>query len=190
MECKYELCNAKCCRNLEYQKIGKYELDLKRYLHFLVPNNIIGLSVFNDEKERLSKEKIKFIPMRGFINNKGQPVVIKWLIDHADCPLLKDNKCIAYDKRPLICRVYPLVPPFICEKGKQQLSPYCPHVKTITEELKQNYNQLIKRQETIMNELTKLKNRGMIKLIKTNTAIRLFNINKIIIFEDYLKELN
>ncbi|HLE05874.1 MAG TPA: YkgJ family cysteine cluster protein [Candidatus Nanoarchaeia archaeon] len=188
MECRYDLCNAKCCRNLEYRKLGEYDLDTKRYLHFLVPNGMIGLSVFNDEKETLEKEGVKFIPMRGVISSKGHPVIIKWLMDYTDCPLLKENKCMAYEKRPLICRLYPLMPPLLCEKGKKEISAYCPHIKITTEEMITNFDKFIKRQEAIMNNLNKLKETGKIKLIKTSTAMRLFSNKRIITFEDYLAE--
>lgn len=188
MECRYDLCGAKCCRNLEYRKLGNYDLDNKRYLHFLVPDGMIGLSVFNNEKETLEKEGVNFIPMRGVISQKDQPVIIKWLMNHKDCPLLKENKCTAYEKRPLICRLYPLLPPLLCEKGKKQISPYCPHIKITNKEMTENFDKFIKRQEEIMNQLEKLKETGRIKLIKTSTAMRLFNSNKLIKFEDYLKE--
>ena len=37
------------------------------------------------------------------------PLVLSWNLDHDDCPFIsKENRCLAQDRKPLVCQSYPL----------------------------------------------------------------------------------
>ncbi len=87
---------GRCCRNI-----------LRGY------NGIIsGLVLFPDETELFPKETV--FPSIGLGFDRIDPLkpesIVTYQIDSEDCPHLSEkNTCKIYDKRPLICRAFPLI---------------------------------------------------------------------------------
>lgn len=83
-------CKGKCVQSCSVIKLGKYERE--RIAAFL------GYDPF------LADDKI--------LDHLMQNPIDKW-----SCALLKDGLCSIYDKRPLICRLFGLVPEMKCPFG-------------------------------------------------------------------------
>jgi Fe-S-cluster containining protein len=72
------------------------------------------------------------------------------------CPLLtSDDRCRAYDIRPLACMLFPFQPGGTTEDGKQLLSVShgCPSAREIVKQTYINLWRLIHRMEVVMAEL-------------------------------------
>ena len=87
---------GECCRN--FQEKGKciplfdFEVEI--------------LKNISNEKNI----KIEFKPIKYLLEENSQIVfVYLYGLNHDICPLLKENKCSIYTKRPLICRQFPLL---------------------------------------------------------------------------------
>lgn len=56
----------------------------------------------------------------------GYPIcMLTYKIDYP-CPLFRDNACIVYESRPLVCRMYPLGEPFKKAPDKFTVNTKCP----------------------------------------------------------------
>ena len=183
-KCEYEKCNSKCCRNLKMNRsIINYDLDSKRFIHFLEVPDKVGIALFRDEKEvllKLAKEKgIEFsvMPLRGFMGKDKKICVFKWYINHNSCPFLIDNSCSVYNNRPLVCRSFPYLPPFACQPVPQHpvISTFCPFTKenAVYHNLMNDYNIFIERQKILMDEINDLIAKGFVLKQKTSTVMRL-----------------
>lgn len=73
------------------------------------------IEIFPKERENLGDD----------FKHKSLPDMLRHLhANHSDdndgcitCPMLKDNKCSVYHKRPIICRLWGLVESMKCEHG-------------------------------------------------------------------------
>lgn len=182
--CNYEKCKSKCCRDLKNNKmLINYDLDSKRFIHFLTIPNEVGIALFNDEKKLLierAKElniQLNIKPLRGFLGKDKKICVFKWFIDHENCPFLINNSCNIYENRPLVCRSFPYLPPFAYEPTPEHpiMSDYCPHIKKneIYHDLMIEYNKSIEMQKILMENINDLIAKGFIIKEKTSTVMRL-----------------
>ncbi len=88
--------------------------------------SIGGLPLFEWEKEeleRLASEKgikLEIGPTDLVFDKKSNSYIcINFSLKQEPCPFLKDNKCSIYEKRPLICRYFPLAEsPLSLKEGK------------------------------------------------------------------------
>ena len=88
-----------------------------------------GLSLSNAEADALRDEaearglRIKLHPRTFLLETRRRDaVVLDWHFPHVECPFYSDFKCTAYDKRPLVCRAYPVLAP----APRWRLAPECP----------------------------------------------------------------
>jgi len=183
-ECLYKKCEAKCCKNLNTEKkIINYDIDSKRFIHFLENPDRIGIAVFKKEKDlllKLAKDKglaLSIKPLRGFMGKDGKICVFKWFIDHDECPFLLNNSCSIYENRPLVCRAFPHLPPFACEPVPEHpvVSEYCPYTKKgeVYPNLMNDYNYFIEKQSELMDTVNELIKAGFVLKEKTSTVMRL-----------------
>ena len=91
-----------------------------------------GLSLSNAEAEALRAEaeargmRVRLHPRTFLLETRRRlAVVLDWHLAHASCPFYADFKCTAYDKRPLVCRAYPVLAPAPAWK----LAPECPRTE-------------------------------------------------------------
>ncbi|MDD4353630.1 MAG: hypothetical protein PHN56_04175 [Candidatus Nanoarchaeia archaeon] len=183
-ECKYEKCKSKCCKNLKKNESSiNYDLDSKRFIHFLeLPNNV-GIALFRSEKNlllKIAKEKgieLNIKPLRGFFGKDKKICVFKWFIDHDVCPFLLNNSCSIYEYRSFICKSFPYLPPFAYHPIPQHpiLSNYCPFTKEgdIYHNLMNDYNIIIEKQQELMDNVNDLISKGFVINEKTSTVMRL-----------------
>ncbi|MFA5333896.1 MAG: YkgJ family cysteine cluster protein [Candidatus Nanoarchaeia archaeon] len=191
-ECRYEECESKCCRNLKANKmLINYDLDSKRYVHFLEVPNKVGIALFREEKNSLlkfAKElgiRLKISPLRGFLGKDKKICVFKWFMDHDECPFLLNNSCRIYNNRPLVCRSFPYLPPFSYEPVPEHpvMSEYCPcsDKKEIYHDLMNEYNKSIERQKLLMKTIEDLVSKGFVVKEKTSTVMRLSKDSRLLI---------
>jgi len=103
----------------------------------LVPVDRVSFPIFSWEKEALesaAKEKgidALFRPLRGIYDTPtGKTVLVSYFIDSDECPFLLENLCMAYDRRPLVCRMFPFNSgPKSSEKV--EYASFCPGCKEI-----------------------------------------------------------
>lgn len=89
----------------------------------------VGLSLSPDEAEALRAEaearrmRLRLHPRTFLLESRRRiAVVLDWHMPYASCPFLVDFKCTAYEKRPLVCRAYPVMAP----APAWALAPECP----------------------------------------------------------------
>lgn len=115
---------GECCHIREKKNItDKDEQNYFNYMHkhygiiYLAPLSQITINILPEEKYILEQEAKKkniilnIKPKRAIALKNNELLILDYFIDHEICPFFdKKNKlCIAYDKRPLICRSYPLL---------------------------------------------------------------------------------
>lgn len=103
-------CNALCCR----------EDGVRNYVA-LMPNEVRHLrSAYPEIMKRVGQE-----PQNG-VSRLYQP-----------CPFLKDNRCIIYDRRPLVCRFYPFQFGALTRDNRPMaaVSPNCPEARRIARKI-------------------------------------------------------
>lgn len=73
-----------------------------------------GLTVFDWEAKEMFHEaekrciKLSIVPYKLVYDlNKNCTIVMQYSVADKKCPFLINNKCMVYDKRPLICRLFP-----------------------------------------------------------------------------------
>jgi Fe-S-cluster containining protein len=90
----------------------------------------LGLTFLTNQEKGLFKNE-DIAPKLAF--GKREPTtVLSYQLKHNVCPHLVNNKCLIYDKRPLVCRAYPVT----CTTGKNIADLKCPQVgKFSAEEL-------------------------------------------------------
>jgi Fe-S-cluster containining protein len=113
---------AECCRFREKNILDeKEELKVKKSLFlktgtlYLFPFSRYTINITPKEKEILETEakkngvKINILPKKIFITEPGI-LIYDYFIDADVCPFLNsENRCIVYEKRPLICQQFPKV---------------------------------------------------------------------------------
>jgi Fe-S-cluster containining protein len=146
-------------------------------IHFLVNPNNSGLALFFDEKELLIKEaknkgiELSIKPFRAFMAKNNKIIVFKWFLNHDACPFLINDSCAIYDKRPLICRSFPLMPKMGSEKHEDFIfSKLCISGCEAIDELLPAYEALTNKQNKLIEKIS-----GIAKLAKTSTVMRLAN---------------
>lgn len=89
----------------------------------------VGLSLSNAEADALRGEaeargmRVRLHPRTYLLETRRrEAVVLDWHFPHVSCPFYADFKCTAYDKRPLVCRAYPVLAP----APAWRLAPECP----------------------------------------------------------------
>lgn len=85
---------ATCCNESVY--VGKDEVQWM--LDSLTPEQI------EEVKERTREWSVKAVGT-GMLEHH-QPSAYVWLTYKIPCPFLKDRKCVAYDRRPMSCRMW------------------------------------------------------------------------------------
>lgn len=186
--CLHEKCESKCCKNLKSKVLFiNYDIDSKKFIHFLHDPNDSGIAIFKDEKELLSalalerKIDLKILPLRGFMGKDGKIYVFKWFLDHDNCPFLLNNSCSIYAFRPIICRSFPCLAPFALQNSNNPVySKYCPCVfdGLKDEALLANYDFFIKKQNALLDKINDLAAKGFVLKSKTSTVMRLSKINE------------
>ncbi len=174
--CLYKSCHARCCKDLRAKTLTiNYDIDQKRLIHFLINPNNSGLALFYDEKELLIKEaknkgiELSIKPFRVFYSKNNKITIFKWFLDHDSCPFLINDSCIIYDKRPLICRSFPLMPKMgACKEDSPIVSKLCISSSEITDELLPDYEALKNRQNKLIEKITPLA-----KNMKTSTIMHM-----------------
>lgn len=96
----------------------------------------IGLSLSPAEAAALREEseargmRVRLHPRTYLLETRRRvAVVLDWHLPYASCPFYSDFKCTAYDKRPLVCRAYPVMAP----APRWSLAPECPKVEPVLE---------------------------------------------------------
>lgn len=89
----------------------------------------MGLSLSNEEAAALvaeaARRKLRAdIHPRTFLLETRRRLVVPldWHLPHVACPFYAGYKCTAYDKRPLVCRAFPVLAP----SPAWRLAPQCP----------------------------------------------------------------
>ncbi len=54
-----------------------------------------------------------------------QNIIIFWRINHEVCPFLKDNNCLIYEYRPIICKYFPIKVEEKINKNKMNFFRFC-----------------------------------------------------------------
>ena len=110
-----------CCANIR-QKIESDDSDFIKANLFgnspivqLVSVEDMSLPIWPWEAEILRKKaeelkvKADIKPFRTVFDiNKNKSLILSYFIDHDLCPFLKENQCIVYNHRPLVCRQFPI----------------------------------------------------------------------------------
>lgn len=170
--------------------IINYDLGDKRFIHFLIPPNHSGIGIFREEKDKLLElaknlgVNLSVKPFRGVLLKSGEVLVFKWFINHNNCPFLKNNECLIYLDRPLICRSFPLLPPFSCQPvpDKPVVSKYCTN-SCVCDELLKDYNRLINKQNEMMEKINELIKKDLVSFERTSRVIRIMNDEKSVVEE-------
>jgi len=106
-------CGA-CCRTFQSENSAKPGSFVSPITYLL---NEQHLSLYDWEvkgfREELAKINAgrKVLPSVAFIDLKNKRLIaVNYTLDGENCPFLKDNMCIIYNKRPIACRQFPCVP--------------------------------------------------------------------------------
>lgn len=101
-----------CCKNFSIQL--SEEAKDEKIIFYL--EDKVSMVLWEWEKNELIKEAetrdIYFAakPVSFFFDKiSNTPVLLSWTMSHDSCPFLSDGKCSIYDKRPFVCRMFPLV---------------------------------------------------------------------------------
>lgn len=184
-----------CCKNL----IGKIKesslLASGEHLNavFLAqPIDKIGLSVFDWEKEIMEEEgrkldiQVRFLPLHFLVDKIDEKaVVLSWMLSHINCPFLKNDECLIYEKRPLICRSYPIT---FLEIKKSfdgfdidiEISKECPKIVEIEFDENVYFDEFVRKYYEIYGETFK----DAVLLFLVNSFVR--NLIKILIEKDLI----
>lgn len=124
----------------------------------LFPIERMSFPLFDFEAKRFRKwEKevnvnAKIMPSRAIFDlNSNTSIIFTYYMDYDNCPFLKENKCLIYNKkRAFICRLFPFNKgPFLKtgeEFKKEDMFGSCPAVKEIIPKLDdKNKNKLAKQ---------------------------------------------
>ncbi len=112
---------GECCSNIR----GRIDGDEKEFIESnffgkmpivqLVPVDKMSLSLWGWEADKLverAKElgiDAEIKPFRVVFDLKeNKSIVISYFLDHDNCPFLKDNECLCYEDRPLVCKQFPI----------------------------------------------------------------------------------
>src|SRR3989339_106874 len=115
---------GECCHIREKKNItDKDEQNYFNYMHkhygiiYLAPLSEITINISPEEKHILEQEAknknidLSIKPKRAIALKSNELLILDYFIDHDICPFFdrKNKLCTVYDKRPLICRSYPLL---------------------------------------------------------------------------------
>ena len=104
-------------------------LQCGRCCHFQTngsQSKVTGISLFPSERILFPEDIIK--PQVGIGRNPSDKKfkIIAYQMFENTCPLLINNKCTIYEKRPIACRAFPLYPFIIVGRGViTKVDPYC-----------------------------------------------------------------
>lgn len=109
-----------CCSHLEREPVpGDDEFrDVLRDhgVYHCADAARVGLSLSHTEAAALRDEakargiRLRLHPRTYLLETRRRvAVVLDWHMPHASCPFLDRYRCGAYDKRPLVCRAYPVM---------------------------------------------------------------------------------
>lgn len=93
-----------------YAKVPK--IACKRLCH----ENCGPIALHPLEHRRLEKVTGGIVPAQDMPNMQGL-VVLRPVVDLESCPLLRFHECSQYDTRPLVCRLFGVVPEMPCKFG-------------------------------------------------------------------------
>lgn len=98
----------------------------------------VGLSLSNAEASALLDEasrrgmRVAMHPRTYLIETRRRAaVVLDWHMPSVVCPFYADFRCTVYERRPLVCRAYPVL-----QIGKRGLAPECPKMPVPAAELR------------------------------------------------------
>ena len=103
------------------------------------------------EEAKKQKIQISFKPYESIADKNSKKLIVKsWRLNHDSCPFFSAGKCTVYDRRPLICRSFPVVNTglhggqafvrsLICPSEKEFTPPEKTIVKESIEIMKQRY---------------------------------------------------
>jgi len=187
---------GECCHIREKDK-GISDEDEEKYrsymfgkfgIIYLAKLSDITINVWPEEAERLKEEgkikgvSIKILPKRAVYDSKNHELIIlDYFIDHDICPFFdkKNRLCGVYDKRPLICRSYPLLAPKNLGKCEYKLTDTDAYAGEKTEAEK--LEKMIRKQKEIIESLVKS---GQIIIPKTITHEEMEHILKTATFKE------
>lgn len=112
---------GKCCSNIR----GRIEDEEKKFIESnffgklplvqLTSVEKMSLSLWGWEADKLKKraEELQIDadikPFRAVFDlNENKTIVISYFLDHDSCPFLRDNGCLVYEDRPLVCGQFPI----------------------------------------------------------------------------------
>jgi len=110
----FDCCRCgRCCTNI--RTLSKEAKEQK--LVFCVPeNDKIGLPLWPWEADAIRKIagergiETKIEPLQFFYDKKSErAVIISWHLNHDSCVFYKPDECTIYEKRPHVCRMFPLI---------------------------------------------------------------------------------
>ncbi|MBI5061836.1 MAG: YkgJ family cysteine cluster protein [Candidatus Aenigmarchaeota archaeon] len=101
---------GKCCKDFSVS-LGQQEEKIIFHLE-----DTVSMVLWEWEVGRLKSEAARLNiafstkPVTFLYDRKSNASIItSWTMCHDICPFLSGNRCIVYDKRPLVCRMFPLV---------------------------------------------------------------------------------
>ena len=110
----FDCCRCgRCCTNLRTLSMESGN----QKLIFRVPeNDKIGLPLWQWEADNIRKIvgeqgiEVNIEPLQFFYDMKSEKaVIISWHLNHDSCVFYKPGECTIYEKRPHVCRMFPLI---------------------------------------------------------------------------------
>lgn len=104
---------AHCCSTLQLEEgVGLFPgyFNSAYILHCVKPSLTLFDWEAKEMAEKAEKEgiKLKLVPYKLVYDTKSKTaIILQYALAHNVCPFLKFNACSIYEKRPLICRLFP-----------------------------------------------------------------------------------
>ncbi len=102
---------GECCRNFSVA----LDIQTEERIIFHLEDRV-SMALWEWEAERLRSESerlgigFSLKPVTFFYDKLSEtPILTSWTMKHEDCPFLSGTACNIYEKRPLACRMFPLV---------------------------------------------------------------------------------
>lgn len=126
-----------CCTHLEREPSPEQAASTRFFRAVMREHGVyhcadrthVGLSLSPEEADALRSEaeargmRIRLHPRTYLLETRRRvAVVLDWHLPYASCPFYADYQCTAYEKRPLVCRAYPVLAP----APSWSLAPECP----------------------------------------------------------------
>ena len=188
---------GQCCSHIRGMISEDEKKFLKKYAYGklplvqLFPIERMSFPLFDFEAKRFKQWQkevninAKILPSRVVFDlNSNKSIIFTYYMDYDNCPFLKDNKCLIYDKkRAFICRLFPFNKGPFLKTGenfkKEDMFGSCPAIKDILPKLDdKNRKNLVKQLYESFDEdflniieydyLTEWINKLIVDLIKQN----------------------